>query len=143
MDIPAVDRPVLLFDGYCNLCNRWVNFVIDRDPEARILLAPLQSAQAGKLLESAGGDPETADTVVFIDDGRIYMRSDAILRLSGYLSGPVSLLRFFRPVPRIMRDALYRLIARNRYAWFGRRNECRMPGPGDKQRFLAMSDEDT
>lgn len=129
-------KPVLLFDGVCNLCNRWVTFVIDRDPQARIVFAPLQSDAARKLLTDHGRDPADMDTVVLIDDGRAYERSEAVLQLVSYLSGPVRLLRLGRILPDKQRDALYDFVARRRYRWFGRRGECRVPEPGDADRFL-------
>ncbi len=138
MSRPA-DKPVLLFDGVCNLCNRWVNFVIGRDPEGRIMFAPLQSDAAGKLLDEHGLDPDAMDTVVLIDGGRAYERSEAALRIAVYLKGPVRLLRIGRILPKKLRDALYDLVARRRYRWFGKRKECRMPEPGIKDRFLEMN----
>jgi predicted DCC family thiol-disulfide oxidoreductase YuxK len=135
----SADKPVLLFDGVCNLCNRWVNFVIDRDPEGRIMFAPLQSDPAKQLLEEHRLDPGAMDTVVLIDDGRAFDRSEAVLRIAAYLKGPVRLLRIGRILPKKLRDALYNLVAHRRYHWFGKRDECRIPEPGLKDRFLEMS----
>lgn len=134
-------HPVLLFDGVCNLCNGWVNFIIDRDPHARIRFAPLQSMAAHRLLEKHGLDAGDMDTVVFLDEGNVYERSDAVLRLIRYLKGAVLLLRAGVVIPRIIRDGLYDWIARNRYSWFGKRDRCRLPGPGIRERFLEMSDQ--
>lgn len=131
-------KPVLLFDGVCNLCNRWVNFVIDRDPQAQILFAPLQSGSGRQLLEKQGLDPEAMDTVVLIDRDGVHQRSDAVLRIAGYLRGPVRLVRVGAVLPRSWRDALYDLVARKRYRWFGRRDACRIPEPGIRERFLEM-----
>ncbi len=132
-------KPVLLFDGVCNLCNRWVNFVIDRDPEARILFAPLQSDAARRLLKQFDIDVDAMDTVILLDQEKVYERSDAVLHLAGYLKGPVRLLRAGIIVPRFLRNALYDFIAKKRYRWFGQRNECRMPEPELKNRFLEMN----
>ncbi len=137
---PTGEKPILLFDGVCNLCNRWVNYVIDRDPEARIMFAPLQSDSARELLEKHQIDTEKMDSVVLVDQDEVYQKSDAVLRIAGYMRGPVRLLRAGRVVPRTVRDRLYDLIARKRYRWFGRRNECRLPEPGIKDRFLEMSE---
>ncbi len=133
------EKPVLLFDGVCNLCNRWVNYVIDRDPKGRIMFAPLQSDAGRKLLEVQGLDPDAMDTVVLIEGGKAFLRSDAALRVAAHLTGPVRLLRIGRFFPRKLRDALYNFIARRRYRWFGKREECRIPEPGIKDRFLEMS----
>ncbi len=132
-------KPVLFFDGVCNLCNSWVNFVIDRDPEARILFAPLQSEISRSLLLQFDMDADAMDTVVLLDQGRLYERSDAVLQLVGYLGGPVRLIRAGVLVPRFLRDAVYNYIAKKRYRWFGKRDECRVPEPGLKNRFLDMN----
>ncbi len=133
------EKPILLFDGVCNLCNRWVNYVIDRDPAAHITFGPLQSDSARALLEEHKLSSEKMDSVVLIDQGKVYQKSDAILRLAGYLKGPVRLMRAGWLVPRTLRDLLYDLIARKRYRWFGRRDACRLPEPGIKDRFLEMN----
>lgn len=135
------NHPVLLFDGMCNLCNGWVNFIIDRDPHTRIRFAPLQSTAAQRLLDEHGLAAGDMDTVVFLDDGKVYERSDAVLRLTRYLKGAVLLLRVGVMIPRIIRDGLYDWIARNRYFWFGKRDRCRLPEPGVRDRFLEMSDQ--
>ncbi len=141
MDI-SNNKPVLLFDGVCNLCNGWVNYVIDHDPESHIRFAPLQSRAGEKLLEAHGLDSEKPDSVVLLDrDNRVYERSDAVLRVAAYLKGLPRLLRMGVMVPRTLRNLIYDLVARNRYRWFGRRDQCRMPDPGLKDRFLEMSDQ--
>ncbi len=136
------EKPVLLFDGVCNLCNRWVNFVIDRDPQAQVMFAPLQSDAAAKLLDKHKLDRNALDTVVLIDRGDVYRRSDAVLHVAAYLRGPVRMIRIGWIVPRRLRDALYDLVAGKRYRWFGKRSECRVPEPGIKDRFLEMSPPD-
>jgi predicted DCC family thiol-disulfide oxidoreductase YuxK len=129
--------PVILFDGVCNLCNASVLFVIERDPDARFAFAPLQSEFGAALLREHGyhGDPLT--TVLLIEDGRIYDRSSAALRIARRLSGLWPLLWALRIVPRPLRDAAYDWLARRRYRWFGRSEACRMPTPELRSRFLA------
>lgn len=130
--------PVVLFDGVCNLCHASVNYVIDRDPQGRFRFASLQSETARTLLEHhrvpiPGGEP---DTVLLLEDGRVYAQSTAALRIARRLSGPTRLLSLFLAVPRPVRDLVYRLVARNRYRWFGRSDVCRVPTPALKARFL-------
>ena len=136
---PRERSTILLFDGVCNLCNGVVLFVIDRDRAARVRFAPLQSEVARQLLDEQGlvlppGDP---DSVVLLDGGRAYTRSDAALRLAWHLDGAWPLLAIFLLVPRVVRDAAYRLVARYRYRWFGRTETCRVPTPALRERFLA------
>lgn len=134
-----LEKPVLLFDGVCNLCNYWVNFVIDRDPEGRVMFAALQSEAGRKLLMQHDLDPDAMDTVVLMDNGKVYQRSDAIIRLSSHMKGSARLLRAGVVFPRFIRNVIYNVIARKRYAWFGKRDQCRMPDPELKERFLEMS----
>lgn len=133
-DLPPT-RPVILFDGVCNLCNRSVRFVIDRDPEARFLFAHLQSGFAAGLLASLDG-PADLTTVILVEEGRLYTRSTAALRIARGLSGPWRLAYVLIAVPRPIRDAVYGWIARNRYRWFGRTEACRIPTPDEAARFI-------
>jgi predicted DCC family thiol-disulfide oxidoreductase YuxK len=127
---------VLLFDGVCNLCNGFVNFVIDHDPDGYFKLGALQSEEAQPYLEAYSIDPEALESVVLIEDGVAYHRSTAALRVARHLTGPWPLLYAFIVVPPPLRDLVYRWIAQNRYDWFGRRDQCRMPTPELQQRFL-------
>src|SRR3954469_11299892 len=135
---PAAKSVVVLFDGVCNLCNGSVNFLIDRDPAGALRFASLQSAEGSKLLESLGyrrnpGDP---DTLVLVENGRVYERSTAVLRALRHLQGGWRLLALFLVVPRALRDSLYRAVAARRYQWFGRAEVCRVPTPELRARFL-------
>lgn len=134
------NKPVLLFDGVCNLCNRWVNVVIDRDPEAAIRFAPLQSNTARKLLKKHQMDSDSLETVVFLEGDQVYLRSDAVLRIARYLTFPARLIRVFRVIPKFLRDGVYNFVANKRYDMFGKRDECRIPEPGIKDRFLEMDE---
>lgn len=129
------DHPVVLFDGVCNLCNAAVTFIIDRDPEAVFRFAPLQSDVGQRLVRRCGLEDE--DTIVLVERGRCSVRSTAALRIARRLSGGWPLLGAFLAVPAPLRDAVYRFIARNRFAWFGKRDACRMPTPDLQRRFLA------
>ncbi|MBI5516701.1 MAG: thiol-disulfide oxidoreductase DCC family protein [Deltaproteobacteria bacterium] len=129
--------PVVLFDGDCNLCDATVQFVIARDPGARFRFASLQSAAGRDLLAAHGrrlqGAPES---VVLIEGGAVHERSGAALRILSGLGLPWSLAGVLWLVPRPVRDALYRWVARNRYRWFGRRTQCLAPSSALRARFL-------
>jgi len=130
---------ILLFDGVCNLCNTTVNFILDRDPTGYFRFAALQSDAGARALRACGREAVAGDpgSVILIEDGRVHERSDAMLRVVRHLSGAWPLLSVFLLVPRPVRDTVYRWIARNRYRWFGRSEQCRIPTPELRERFLA------
>jgi len=130
------DHAIVLFDGVCNLCNGTVNFIIDRDPVGYFRFAPLQSSVAETYLANADGPDHSLGTIVLVENGQTYVRSTAALRIARRLAGPWSLLALALAVPRPLRDAVYNWIATNRYDWFGQRDQCRMPTPGLRDRFL-------
>jgi predicted DCC family thiol-disulfide oxidoreductase YuxK len=125
---------VLLFDGVCTLCNGFVRFVIERDPAGRFQFAPLQSDAARRLL---GAVPQPLpDSLVLAENGRLFMRSTAALRVARGLRFPWPLAYVLVAVPRPVRDWVYDAVARNRYRWFGRRESCMVPTPELRARFL-------
>jgi predicted DCC family thiol-disulfide oxidoreductase YuxK len=125
---------IILFDGVCNLCNGFVQFVIARDPGARFKFAALQSQAAASLLE--GRHRSLPDSVVLLEGDRIYTQSTAALRVARSLGWPWKLSYLFVIVPKPLRDAVYAWVARNRYAWFGKRDVCMVPTPDLRTRFL-------
>lgn len=127
---------LVLFDGVCNLCNGFVQFVIARDPHGRFQFAALQSETARRLLERHGAPDPLPDAIVLVEDGRLYTRSTAALRIARQLTFPWPLTAVCFVVPRPVRDWAYALIARRRYRWFGRRETCMMPTPELRARFL-------
>ncbi len=127
---------IVLFDGVCNLCNGFVNFVIDRDPAGYFKFGALQSEAARPYLERFGLRPNYMDSIVLIENGRCYRDSTAALRILRRLKGLWPLLYGLIVVPRPLRDAVYHWIARHRYRWFGRREQCRVPTPDLLARFL-------
>ena len=126
----------ILFDGVCNLCNGFVTFVIARDPGAHFRFAPLSSPAAAGILRSAGVTLPIADTIVLVEEGRPYFRSDAPLRIARRLPLPWPLAYAFIVVPRVIRDRAYDFVAAHRYRWFGRRETCMMPTAELRNRFL-------
>lgn len=134
MNAPLTAHPVVLFDGVCNLCNASVTFIIDRDPGAVFRFAPLQSDVGQALVLGCGLEGE--DSIVLVEDGRCYVRSEAALRIARRLDGAWRFLGALRFVPRPLRDPVYQAVARNRYRWFGRQEACRLPTPDLRARFL-------
>lgn len=130
-------HPVILFDGICNLCNASVDFIIKNDPERLFRFAPLQSRAADVLLETCGNDARRSGSVVLVQEGKCYTRSDAALRIFAQLRKPYRWMRVFLYVPAVIRNAVYDLISRNRYQWFGRRTTCRVATADEQERFLA------
>ena len=136
-DAAAVsEHAVVLFDGVCNMCNGYVNYVIDHDPADYFRFASLQSEVGSKLAAEHGLDAGALSTIILIEDGRAHVRSSAALRICRRLTGPLKLLWPFIIVPAFLRDLGYRLIAKNRYRLFGKRDACRLPTPEDQARFL-------
>ncbi len=137
---------IILFDGQCNVCNRFVQFVIRRDPAGKFQFAPLQSEQAARALQAVAFKPTFSDqpvrvcvptsstpqtppptpppldSIILICQGKVLLRSDAVLAIARGLRFPWPLLTVFRIVPRPIRDGAYRIVARNRYRWFGQCN---------------------
>lgn len=127
---------VVVFDGVCNLCNTVVQTIIRGDPDGRFQFASLQSEVGRRLLEQHGMNTLEPETVVLIRDGRAFTMSDAVLEIVRHMRFPYPLLLVGYVLPRFIRDALYRVVARNRYRWFGRRDSCMMPTSDLRRRFL-------
>ncbi|OBZ11528.1 thiol-disulfide oxidoreductase DCC [Bacillus sp. FJAT-27264] len=130
------DKSVVLMDGVCHLCQGLVRFIIPRDPKSRFVFAPLQSEIAAQLLRDGGLEPGKLDTVVLVENGKCYTESAAALRIARGLRFPWPLAYVFTLVPRPLRDMIYRYVARNRYRWFGRDEQCLLPTPEIRKRFL-------
>lgn len=125
---------IVFFDGVCLLCNGFVDFVLSRDVERKFQFPPLQGTRASELLA-----PELRSdlqTVVLWSQGQVLTRSDAVLTVLTQLGGVWSLAKIFWVVPRPLRDLFYRLVASNRYSWFGRRETCRLPTKEERERIL-------
>ncbi len=134
---------IVVFDGICNLCNSTVDFLLKNDPNGRLSFVPLQILNDSAHFPPGLPNDLQDNTVMFIDRGILYTRSAAALRIAGYLRFPWPLLRVFAIIPLPVRDWLYDIIARNRYRWFGKKKECRVPGPEDPYagRFIQDTDQ--
>ena len=130
-----MDKPVILFDGVCNLCTGSVQFILKRDNNKTFSFASLQSDYGQKLLEQFDLPTNTFNSFILYQDGRIYTKSTAALKMFQQLKG-WKWAKLFWIVPGFIRDAIYNLIAKNRYNWFGKKEECWVPIPELKARFL-------
>lgn len=131
-----MEQPVVIFDGVCELCNRSVNFVLRWERRPEIKFTANQNEPGRKLLDEFGVDPDEPGTVFFVENGKLYKESTAALRVSRHLKFPWNLAYGFIIIPPFIRNAVYRLIARNRYRWFGKKDTCRIPTPEEMARFL-------
>jgi predicted DCC family thiol-disulfide oxidoreductase YuxK len=130
------EHPVLLFDGVCNLCNGAVTFVLQRDSHRHFRYASLQSASGQALLDHFGLPKDAFDSFVLIEKGRFFTKSTAALHVARNMNALWPMLSVFLIVPAFLRNAVYDLIAKNRYRWFGKRDACMMPSPELKALFL-------
>lgn len=128
--------PILYFDGYCNLCHASVQFILRRERNSAILFASLQSGYAKKHLPEGLVSSTDPESLVFVENGKIYEASSAAVRIANYLSFPWRALIIFQLIPTFIRDKLYFFIARNRYRWFGKKDQCMLPETSMKNRFL-------
>jgi len=132
-------RPIILFDGVCNLCNGGVNLALDLDPPGRLRFAALQSPAGRALLVRAGRDPNDISSIVLVEETNAYVKSDAVLRIATYLENPLlpaagTLGALF---PGILRDAVYDVVADNRYDILGMKDECRLGDDRFDDRFVS------
>jgi predicted DCC family thiol-disulfide oxidoreductase YuxK len=130
------DHALVLFDGICNLCNGFVNFLIDRDPQKKFRFGALQSVQAEKIL-SAYGRNKLSDSIVLVDHGKLLKKSRAILEIAWILGGFWRIFYVFKIIPPPALDFLYDMVAATRYKIFGRREQCRVPTNDLMDRFLS------
>ena len=129
------EGPLVLYDGVCGLCNHTVQFLLKRDRAEALRFAPLQGETISEL-RNRHPIPDDLSTFVLLDDGEMYLRSSAFVRLVRYLPYPWKLFRIAWIIPRPIRDLLYRLVARYRYRLFGEKDACSIPDPSVRHRFL-------
>lgn len=129
-------QAVIFFDGLCNLCNGAVQFTIERDRRNVFRFASLQSDFAREKLKDFNFEPAEGSSFVLLEEGKIYQRSTAALRVAKKLKGLWPLLYAFIIIPPFIRDAVYNYIAKNRYKWFGKQESCWIPTPELKSKFL-------
>jgi len=140
---PDESNPIVLYDGVCGLCNGLNQFLLKRDRQDRLRFASLQSNFSSVVLKRHGANSADLDTVYVVLDHdqpgeRLLARSDAILYLVGQLGGIWRLGKVGRFMPRLLRDAMYNLVASNRYRLFGKHESCMMPDPKHRDKFLEV-----
>jgi predicted DCC family thiol-disulfide oxidoreductase YuxK len=129
-------HPIIVFDAECLLCSANAQFVLDRDRRGRFLLASMQGEAGSALYRRFGIDPADPDTLIVVEGDRVRRDSDAILAIWAGLGWPWRAGAMFRLVPRLLRDPVYRWVARNRYRLFGKRDTCWLPNPAFRDRML-------
>ena len=130
------DVPVVLFDGVCNLCNSSVIFIIKRDAKSKLKFASLQSEYGVDQMKKFNLHPSALNSVLLVKDNRLFQKSNAALEIASMLDGIWPMLYAFKIVPRFLRDFIYDWIAHNRYRWFGKKEECMIPTPEMRARFV-------
>jgi predicted DCC family thiol-disulfide oxidoreductase YuxK len=129
------DDDVILFDGVCIFCSRWVRFVVARDTQARFRFTPIQSPYGTRLAQALSIDPDDPDTNAVVHGGVAYFKSDGALTVLSLLPG-WGRVRVLFAVPRVIRDGVYNLIAKNRYRIFGKYDACIVPDAGLRARVI-------
>jgi len=127
---------ILLFDGHCSLCNAAVDFVLKRDTRKKLLLASIQGPAGQAILKKYQLPSSYLDTLVVVEQGKVYLGSTAALRVARLLGGGWPLLYGLIILPKGIRDRVYQWISEHRYQWFGRRNTCRIPTASERTHFL-------
>ncbi len=133
-----VVKGIVLFDGMCALCSASVRFMMRNDPGARLRFASLQSESGRQLLGHENHSAETFESVVYVENGRIYTKSRAVFAIARHLRFPWPAILIFRVIPDFLLDRIYDRVAKNRYRWFGRRDTCALPSsfPGFSERVM-------
>lgn len=131
-----LSAPLILFDGVCNFCCFWIQFLIRRDPDRQFHFAALQSSAGQGALRRLGLSADNLTTMILVEGNRHYAKSSAALRIARRMGGLWPLLFVFIAIPAPVRDFFYDFIARNRTRWFGKRESCMIPTAEVKERFL-------
>jgi predicted DCC family thiol-disulfide oxidoreductase YuxK len=131
------NKQILFFDGFCNLCTGSVQFIIKRDKKNKLQFASLQSEAGQQMLQKFGLPTQELNSLIFVDDNIIYQKSTGALRIAKYLSGAWPLAYGLTIIPAFIRNAVYNWVAKNRYKWFGKKNECWLPTPELNKKFIS------
>ena len=134
-----LDAAIWLFDEECVFCSGAVAFTLRNEKQPSIRFVAIRSPQGRALALENGIDPDNADTFLFVENGVALGRSDGAIALAGHLRAPASWIRFAAVLPRVVRDAAYGWLARNRYRIFGRQ-QCLMPDPAQRARFILPAE---
>ncbi|MGM0613777.1 MAG: thiol-disulfide oxidoreductase DCC family protein [Bacteroidota bacterium] len=127
---------IVIFDGVCNFCNASVNFLLKQNKKRDLYFSDLQSPTIQELLKNAPEDIRSSDSIIFYSRGKWYNKSTAVLEIAKHLKFPYNKAVIFQFIPQKLRDAIYNLIARNRYQWFGKKSSCKIPTKAEKRQLL-------
>lgn len=127
---------IILFDGVCNLCNSTVQKVIKNDYKNQFKFASLQSEFGQEFLKKNNLSTQEFNSIILVDDDKYFTQSDAALRIGKELKGIYKWSKYLFIFPKFIRDFVYAIISRNRYKWFGKQENCWLPTPELKQKFL-------
>jgi len=130
-------NPVILFDGICNLCSGWVQFLIRKDTNMKFRFAPIQSETGQRLLHTVGLESSNIETVIYLKENECFRESSAVLEILKDLGGLWTFASVLKLIPGTLRDGFYRFIAKKRYRFFGKRTTCFIPTPENQKRFLT------
>lgn len=128
--------PIIIFDGVCNFCNRTVNIILKHDKGNYFQFAPSQSNAAIEIMQHFSIDQKSIDSVILIDNEKVYTKTDAVIQIAKYLNGWPNIFRFIKLIPKPIRNFGYELIANNRYRLFGKKAACMVPDKSIRHRFL-------
>lgn len=131
------DKKIILFDGVCNLCNQAVQFIIERDKNDVLRFVALQSELGIKICNYIGVEPTKMNSIILFEPGKAYYyKSEAALKIASHLGFIYSLSAVFKIIPIGIRNSIYDYIAKNRYRWFGKKDQCMIPTQNLKDKFL-------
>ena len=128
--------PIILFDGVCNFCNRTINIILKYDDQAYFQFAASQSSAAMGIMQAFNLDEKAISSVILIEQEKVFTKTDAVIQIANRLSGWPKLFRVLKFIPKPIRDFAYDLIAKNRYALFGKKDNCMIPDASIRHRFL-------
>ncbi|MED4072145.1 thiol-disulfide oxidoreductase DCC family protein [Priestia endophytica] len=132
---------IIMFDDVCNVCNHWVQFVLKRDPDGVFKFLSLRSNLAASILSRSNLDTKNLDSIILVDKGTTYIESTSVLKILHKLKGPIKVLLVLWIIPKPIRDWGYRMLARNRYKWFGENKVCMVLTSDIKDRFIKDENE--
>jgi len=129
--------PVIIFDGICNLCCGWVQYLIRRDKIMKFRFVSIQSETGQKLLKQVHGNDKMTESIIYLKGDKCFRESSAVLEILTDLGGAWKLIAVLKLIPKPIRNKFYQLIAKKRYRYFGKRATCLLPTPVNKKRFLT------
>lgn len=131
------NKKIILFDGVCNLCDATVQFIIKRDKKDVFRFVALQSDLGHEIVNHIGVDTSKTDSILLYEPGHAYYyKAEAAIRIAAELGGIYTLMNIFSVLPNVFSNLVYDYVARNRYKWYGKKEECMIPTPEMKAKFL-------